>query len=61
MFPCRGLEEAFGRKVLDRYSVVLGIFRHHAQTKEARLQVALAELPYMRYFLKLKMSMNHIC
>lgn len=42
------LEEAFGRKVLDRYSVVLGIFRHHAHTKEARLQVALAELPYMR-------------
>uniref|UniRef100_A0A0N7ZDH1 Hflx-type G domain-containing protein n=1 Tax=Scylla olivacea TaxID=85551 RepID=A0A0N7ZDH1_SCYOL len=42
------LEEAFGRKVLDRYSVVLGIFHHHAQTKEARLQIALAELPYMR-------------
>ncbi|XP_045104220.1 putative GTP-binding protein 6 [Portunus trituberculatus] len=42
------LEEAFGRKVLDRYSVVLGIFRHHAQTKEARLQIALAELPYIR-------------
>ncbi|KAG0714413.1 putative GTP-binding protein 6 [Chionoecetes opilio] len=42
------LEEAFGRKVLDRYSVVLGIFRYHAHTKEARLQVALAELPYMR-------------
>lgn len=43
-----GLEEAFGRKVLDRYAVVLGIFHHHAQTKEARLQIALAELPYFR-------------
>ncbi|XP_045584223.2 putative GTP-binding protein 6 [Procambarus clarkii] len=42
------LEEIFGLKVLDRYSVVLGIFRHHARTKEAKLQVALAELPYIR-------------
>ncbi|XP_071525064.1 putative GTP-binding protein 6 [Panulirus ornatus] len=42
------LEKAFGLKVLDRYSVVLSIFRYHARTKEAKLQVALAELPYIR-------------
>lgn len=42
------LQEQFGMRILDRYSVVLGIFRHHALTKEAKLQVALAELPYIR-------------
>jgi len=42
------LEAAFGCKVLDRYSTVLSIFRHRARTTEARLQVALAELPYIR-------------
>lgn len=41
------LEEAFGLRVMDRYSVVLSIFRQHARTKEAKLQVALAELPYV--------------
>ncbi|XP_068248270.1 putative GTP-binding protein 6 [Palaemon carinicauda] len=48
------LQEAFGLKVLDRYSVVLGIFRHHARTKEAKLQVALAELPYIKSRLNLR-------
>ncbi|CAL4074635.1 unnamed protein product, partial [Meganyctiphanes norvegica] len=43
------MEEAFGCKVLDRYSTVLHIFRHRARTTEARLQVALAEIPYIRY------------
>ncbi|XP_042213717.1 putative GTP-binding protein 6 isoform X2 [Homarus americanus] len=47
-FQMMELEEMFGVKVLDRYSVVLGIFRHHASTREAKLQVALAELPYIR-------------
>lgn len=42
------LQQAFGLKVVDRYSVVLGIFRHRACTKEAKLQVALAELPYIK-------------
>lgn len=41
------LEEVFGLRVMDRYSVVLSIFRQHACTKEAKLQVALAELPYV--------------
>lgn len=33
--------------VFDRYSIVIHIFRQHARTPEAQLQVALAELPYI--------------
>ena len=36
-------------RVFDRFTVVLHIFRCNARTKEARLQVALAELPLLRY------------
>lgn len=36
-------------KVLDRYSVVLHIFRCNAKTKEAKLQISLAEIPLLRY------------
>ena len=32
-----------------RYTIVLQIFKMRAKTKEAKLQVALAELPYFRY------------
>ena len=32
-----------------RYTIVLQIFKIRAQTKEAKLQVALAELLYFRY------------
>ncbi|XP_067889331.1 putative GTP-binding protein 6 isoform X3 [Heterodontus francisci] len=46
------LESAWGVKVLDRYSVVLHIFRCNARTKEAKLQIALAEIPYLRSQLK---------
>jgi len=42
------LERELGIPVLDRYNVVLQIFHRHARTKEAKLQVALAELPYLR-------------
>ncbi|XP_060089879.1 putative GTP-binding protein 6 [Heteronotia binoei] len=42
------LEEAWGVEVFDRYSVVLHIFRRNAQTKEAKLQIALAEIPILR-------------
>lgn len=35
--------------VFDRYTVVLHIFRCNARTKEAKLQVALAEIPLLRY------------
>lgn len=44
----RELEEAWGVKVFDRYSVVLHIFRCNAQTKEAKLQISLAEIPLLR-------------
>lgn len=42
------LEEAWGVKVFDRYSVVLHIFRCNARTKEAKLQISLAEIPLLR-------------
>ncbi|EGI61401.1 PREDICTED: putative GTP-binding protein 6 [Acromyrmex echinatior] len=42
------LEKIFGLPVYDRYSIVIHIFREHAKTAEARLQVALAEIPYIR-------------
>ncbi|XP_055851389.1 putative GTP-binding protein 6 [Episyrphus balteatus] len=43
----RTLESEFGIPVLDRYSVVIQILRLHATTAEARLQVAMAEIPYI--------------
>ncbi|XP_071991747.1 putative GTP-binding protein 6 isoform X2 [Engystomops pustulosus] len=46
------LEASWGVKVFDRYSVVLSIFRYNARTKEAKLQIALAELPLLRSRLK---------
>lgn len=42
------LQELFCLPIYDRYTVVLNIFRHHARTKEAKLQIALAEIPYYR-------------
>ncbi|XP_016337329.1 putative GTP-binding protein 6 isoform X1 [Sinocyclocheilus anshuiensis] len=42
------LQEAWGVKVLDRYSLVLHIFRCNARTKEAKLQISLAEIPLLR-------------
>lgn len=43
----KDLQELFGVPVYDRYSIVIQIFREHAKTTEAKLQVALAELPYV--------------
>ena len=43
----RQLEELFGKKVFDRFGVVLRIFKERAQTREAKLQVELAEIPYV--------------
>ncbi|XP_061152652.1 putative GTP-binding protein 6 [Syngnathus typhle] len=48
----RELEDAWGVKVLDRYSLVLHIFRCNAKTKEAKLQISLAEIPLLRSRLK---------
>uniref|UniRef100_F1KZZ6 GTP-binding protein 6 n=1 Tax=Ascaris suum TaxID=6253 RepID=F1KZZ6_ASCSU len=38
--------------IFDRYNIVLLIFKKFAKTKEARLQVELAEIPYIRHRLK---------
>ncbi|MBA3957756.1 MAG: GTPase HflX [Parachlamydiaceae bacterium] len=42
----RNLEAVFGMPVLDRTEVILGVFDQRAQTKEARLQIELAQLRY---------------
>ena len=42
------LEAALGCKVFDRYRVVLELFKERAHTKDAKLQVELAELKYLR-------------
>lgn len=41
------LEGVFGCPVVDRYSVVIQILRLHATSAEAKLQVAMAEIPYI--------------
>lgn len=43
----RNLEEAIGRKVVDRTQLILDIFAQRAATKEAKLQVELAQLRYL--------------
>lgn len=41
------LQKVFQMPVYDRYSIVIHIFRAHATSPEAKLQVALAEIPYI--------------
>lgn len=43
----QNLESCFGVPVIDRYSVVIQIMRLHATSMESKLQVAMAELPYI--------------
>ncbi|MFQ6034166.1 MAG: GTPase HflX, partial [Candidatus Bipolaricaulia bacterium] len=43
----RNLEERLGRKVIDRPQLIMSIFAQHARTKEAQLQVELAQLEYL--------------
>ena len=43
----RNLERATGAEVLDRSMVILSIFQRHARTREARMQVEIAQLAYM--------------
>ena len=43
----RNLERATGAEVLDRTSVILAIFKRHARSREARLQVEIARLNYL--------------
>lgn len=42
----KNLENAIGKKILDRSWVILDIFANRAQTKEAKTQVELAQLKY---------------
>lgn len=42
----RNIEKDFGIRVIDRTEVILAIFHDHARTREAKLQVRLAELQY---------------
>lgn len=42
----RNLQKAFGIPVMDRTEVILEVFAHRAQTKEARLQIELAKEKY---------------
>lgn len=48
----RNLESAFGIPVIDRTELILGVFSQRAQTKEARLQIELAQLKYQAPRLK---------
>ena len=43
----RNLEKAFGCRVIDRSELILDIFARRAQTRQARLQVELAQNEYM--------------
>ena len=42
----RNLEKAFGLTVMDRTELILGVFSERAQTKEAKLQIELAQEKY---------------
>jgi len=42
----RNIEKTFSMQVMDRTELILSIFHRHAKTKEAKLQVKLAELQY---------------
>ena len=48
----RNLEESFKIPVIDRTEVILGVFAQRAHTKEAKLQVELAQLKYQAPRLK---------
>lgn len=48
-FKLQGLYEEWNMPVYDRYNIVMEIFKFYAQTEEARLQIKLAEIPYIRW------------
>ncbi len=43
----RNIEDATGRRVIDRTQLILDIFARHARSREGQLQVELAQLEYM--------------
>lgn len=44
----RNLEDVTGLPICDREAVIFNVFRRHASTKRARLQVEIAQLEYLR-------------
>ncbi|MEQ1894428.1 MAG: GTPase HflX, partial [Planctomycetota bacterium] len=48
----RNLEKVWGKRVLDRSELILDIFAARARTAQARLQVELAQMEYLRPRLK---------
>lgn len=48
----RNLEKVFGLPVIDRTEVILGVFAQRARTKEAKLQIELAQVKYQAPRLK---------
>ncbi len=42
----RNLEKLFNKKIIDRSGLILDIFASHARTREAKVQVELAQLQY---------------
>ncbi|XP_012277689.1 putative GTP-binding protein 6 [Orussus abietinus] len=54
----RELQTIFSLPIYDRYSIVIQIFHQHAKSREAKLQVALAEIPYIWKKLNVDESRN---
>ncbi|MBN2479190.1 MAG: GTPase HflX [Parachlamydiales bacterium] len=54
----RNLEKIFQKTVIDRTELILGVFAIHARTKEAKLQVKLAQAKYE--FPRLKRMWTHL-
>lgn len=54
----RNLEKEFGGIVMDRTELILEVFSRNARTKEARLQIALAQTQYQ--FPRLKRLWTHL-
>ncbi len=52
------LEEVIGLKVVDRSELILDIFATHARTKQAKLQVEIAQLEYT--YPRLKLMWSHL-
>ncbi len=54
----RNLEKIFKRPVIDRTELIIEVFAKHAQTKEAKLQIALAKVKYQ--FPRLRRMWTHL-
>lgn len=54
----RNLEKLFGRPVIDRTELILEVFAQRAQTREARLQIELAQVKYQ--FPRLRRLWTHL-